>query len=181
MNNIRVVDFFIEEEDIKSLISEIESPSEVNPYPDFYSNRNGGTSLPYNKLVIEILKKYANKANKLHAQFNNLDYNLYTTKAYSSKWVKGQSGGPHVDDVEKEEFVQYSTVVYLNESPEFTGGTIYFPERNFEYTPIKASALFFPQQDKSYIHGITEVTSGTRYTIVMHHCSDISFADPDLL
>jgi hypothetical protein len=180
-HNIVVIENFISEEDAQSIIDEINSPSEVNPYPEHYKNRNGGTALPYNKKVLDLLKKYGDKSNNIHKEINNYSNNIYVTKGYSSKWVTGNHGEPHIDDIELEKFIQWSSVIYLNEPPQFEGGDIYFPQKDFTYTPVKFSAVFFPQQDKSYIHGITKVTAGVRYTLLFHHSSDIQFADPDLI
>jgi hypothetical protein len=181
MHQICVVENFIDKKCSNTIISEINNPSQINPYPEYYLNRNGGTALPYNQATLAILKKYSDKANKQIKNLFNLNFDVYTTKGYSSKWLKGFSGNPHVDNVEKEPFIEWSTVIYLNEYPEFEGGIIYFPKKNFKYVPVKYSAVFFPQQDSSYIHGITEVTSGTRYTLLFHHSSKIEFADPDFL
>ena len=180
--NIQTLNNFITDEDASILIYEIDNPSEINEYPDFYKNRNGGTALPYNKTVIKVLKKYANLANKIHEDLWNVD-KVYTTKAYSSKWLPGQFSEPHFDNVQKEEFVEWSSVIYLNDSLEFEGGILYFPATGLTIHPQKNMLVTFPQlhQDIRYLHGVTEITSGHRYTLIMHHCSNIEFADPDLL
>jgi hypothetical protein len=54
MHRISVIDNFITKEDADTLIREQHNPSEVNPYPEYYGKRYGGTSLPYNKNVMEI-------------------------------------------------------------------------------------------------------------------------------
>ena len=136
MNEIYVVENFISEEDAKTIINEINNPSEVLPYPEYYSNRNGGTALPYNNTTIKILKKYSNLSNKKHKEFFKIENFIYTTKGYCSKWTEGTFGGPHIDDVDKEPFIEWSTVIYLNEPPEFTGGEIYFPQKDFRYIQI---------------------------------------------
>jgi len=181
MSQIFILNDFIEEKDALTVISEINNPSEINPYPPYYNDRNGGTALPYNKTTINLLKKYSDKANNEIKKLFNLNFEVYTTKGYSSKWHKGSFGAPHIDDIEKETFIEWSTVIYLNEPPEFQGGNIYFPEKSFEYVPVKYSCVVFPQKDPSYIHGITEVTEGLRYTLLLHHSSNIKFADPDFL
>jgi hypothetical protein len=181
MNKIHIVENVISEEDARTIISEMNNPSESNPYPDFYSNRNGGTALPYNKTTIGLMKKYGEKTRAIVKSLYDLDHEVYVTKSYSSHWTEGTEGGPHIDDQEKEPFIEYSAVVYLNEYPEFEGGKLYFPQQNFEYNPVKYSGAFFPQKDLSYIHGISKVTSGHRYTFLFHYSSDIQFADPDIL
>ena len=52
MHRITVVENFITPEDAAILIDEQHNPSEVNPYPSYYKDRYGGTSLPYNKILI---------------------------------------------------------------------------------------------------------------------------------
>ena len=180
-SQIFIVENFIESKDADTIIKEINLPSESRQYPEFYSNRNGGTALPYNDITISLLQKYGEKANKKINELFSLNKEVYATKGYSSHWSTGNEGLPHIDDIGKETFIEWSTVIYLNESPDFEGGIIYFPEKNFEYNPIKYSAVFFPQKDPSYIHGISKVTSGNRYTLLFHHSSDIAFADPDIL
>ena len=181
MHKIHIVDNVISSEDAQTLISEMNNPSESNPYPAFYENRNGGTALPYNKTTLGLMKKYGDKTRETVKALYNLDNDVYVTKSYSSHWTEGSFGGPHIDDQEKEPFIEYSAVIYLNEHPDFDGGKIYFPQKDFEYNPVKFSAVFFPQKDVSYIHGITEVTRGHRYTFLFHYSSDINFADPDLI
>jgi predicted 2-oxoglutarate/Fe(II)-dependent dioxygenase YbiX len=71
--------------------------------------------------------------------------------------------------------------MYLNEEPDYTGGKIYFPNQDFSYQPKKYSAVFFPGAGSEYIHGITTVTSGDRYTALYMHTSLPDHADPDFL
>ena len=55
MHRITVIDNFIEESDAMVLINEMDNPSEVNPYPEYYKKRYGGTALPYNQKVMDLL------------------------------------------------------------------------------------------------------------------------------
>lgn len=174
---IKIIENFIEPEDAKTLIKEIQSPSEINPYPEYYKNRNGGTAFPYNKIVIDILKKYAILANKVQYDFFNLDKKVVVTKSFGSGWVPGKSGAPHIDAIEKEPFIEYSTVIYLND--EYEGGEIYFPKQNFIHRPNKYSAVFFPGNNYEYIHGVKEITAGNRYTALYMQSTQSEFVDPD--
>ena len=65
MNRPMIVENFISQEDADILIQEMQSPSEVNPYPEYYKTRFGGTGYPYNRRVLDIQKKYALKSNKI--------------------------------------------------------------------------------------------------------------------
>jgi hypothetical protein len=64
---------------------------------------------------------------------------------------------------------------------DFQGGDIYFPNQDFVYHPKKYSAVFFPSAGTEYIHGITTVNSGDRYTALYMHTSIPMHADPDFV
>lgn len=94
------------------------------------------------------------------------------------KWNTGQYQHPHADkelhkyekwggsaEVEGKpnDFPHYDIagLFYIND--DYEGGELYFPEQGIQFKPKKGAAYFFPG-DKNYIHGVTEITSGTRYT-----------------
>ena len=54
-----------------------------------------------------------------------------------------------------------SAVIYIND--DYEGGELYFPLQGVQFKPKKGAAYFFPG-DKNYIHGVTEVKSGLRFT-----------------
>ena len=58
-------------------------------------------------------------------------------------------------------------------------GLIYFPNQAFVYKPKQYSAVFFPGAGSEYIHGITTVTRGDRFTALFMHTSDPTHVDPD--
>lgn len=58
----------------------------------------------------------------------------------------------------------YSALIYLNN--DFMGGEIFFPNQNF--TPVIAPGMLVNFTGTlKHLHGVTEVTSGLRYTMVM--------------
>jgi hypothetical protein len=177
MSKIKVIENFIDESDAQILINEINSPSERNPYPAYYADRNGGTAFPYNDNVMSILKKYATKANAAQKEFFDLNEDVIVTKAFGSKWQVGGSGAPHIDAIEKEPFIEYSCVMYLND--EYEGGEIYFPKQNFSIKPAKYSAIIFPGNKYEYVHGVSEIKAGERYTALYMQSTKKYFIDPD--
>jgi hypothetical protein len=179
MHRIHVIDDFITPEDAQSLIEEQLNPSEVNPYPEYYSKRYGGTAFPYNKKVMDLLIKYGHRSNEVHKAQNGFVNPIYVFKSFGSFWTPGSSGGLHIDAQGPEPFIEFSTIIYLNDPADYEGGLIYFPNQNFEYKPRKYSAVFFPSAGSEYIHGITEVTSGNRHTALYMHTSIPEYADPD--
>lgn len=113
------------------------------------------------------------------------------------KWNKGQYQLPHADkelhkypewggspEVEGKPndfpFYDIAGLFYINE--DYEGGELYFPEQGIQFKPKAGAAYFFPG-DKNYIHGVTEITSGTRYTcpffwnILQHFNEDGSVRD----
>jgi len=179
MHRIHIIDNFISEADANILIKEQINPSEINTYPSYYSDRYGGTAFPYNKTVMDILIKYGIKSNKIHKNLNSFVNPIYVFKAFGSHWKAGTKGELHIDAQDPEPFIEWSTIIYLND--EFTGGDIYFPNQNFVYSPKKYSAVFFPSAGSEYVHGITTVQSGHRHTALYMHTSLPQHADPDFL
>ena len=104
---------------------------------------------------------------------------MYVFKGFGSWWKPGTSGGVHADAQDPEPWIEWSTVVYLND--EYTGGKIYFPKQKFEYQPRKFSAVFFPSAGTEYVHGISEVLTGKRFTMLFMHTSMKQHADPEFL
>jgi hypothetical protein len=178
-HRIFVIENFISPEDAQILIDEQMSPSEVNPYPDYYAKRFGGTAFPYNKRVMDILIKYGHMSNQVHKDQNGFKNPIYVFKSFGSWWNPGTKGGLHLDAQDPEGWIEWSTIIYLNSPDEYEGGVIYFPNQEFEYKPKQYSAVFFPSAGSEYIHGITTITSGKRHTALYMHTSIPEHADPD--
>lgn len=179
MHRIKIIENFITPEDAQTLIDEQLHPSEINPYPEYYKERFGGTAFPYNKRVMDLLIKYGHMSNDVHKEANGFVNPIYVFKAFGSIWSPGTKGNLHLDAQDPEPFIEWSTIIYLNDPSEYEGGIIYFPNQNFQYKPKKYSAVFFPSAGSEYIHGITTVTAGRRHTALYMHTSLPKHADPD--
>lgn len=177
MHRIHIIENFISEEDASVLVSEQLNPSEVNNYPEYYKDRFGGTAFPYNSRTINMLKKYGDLSNKVHQELNGFVNPIYVFKAFGSVWMQGAKGDLHIDAQGPEPWIEWSTIIYLND--EFEGGTIYFPNQDYTYAPKKYSAVFFPSAGSEYVHGITTVTAGKRHTALYMHTSLPEHCDPD--
>ena len=185
MHRINIIDNFINKEDARILIDEQLSPSETNPYPEYYKTRYGGTAYPYNKRVLDIQKKYSLISNDIHQRLNpDETKKIQTFKSFGSVWTQGNAANPHIDDQSPEEFIEYSTVIYLDD--DFTGGELYFPGLNFTYKPKKYDGIFFISDGDLWRHGISTIESGHRTTLLyMHttqteHSDGYVIVDPDL-
>jgi predicted 2-oxoglutarate/Fe(II)-dependent dioxygenase YbiX len=88
------------------------------------------------------------------------------------RWLPGQLQMPHADkelhtgpDAGKpNDFPYYDLagLFYIND--DYEGGELYFPGQGIQFKPKAGAAYFFPG-DKNYIHGVTEIKSGIRYTV----------------
>lgn len=83
------------------------------------------------------------------------------------RWVHGNEQGPHADkqllNGEPNHLTDYdmSSVLYYND--DFDGGELYFPQHDIQIKPEPGLCVMFPG-DINYIHGVTKVTNGVRYT-----------------
>jgi hypothetical protein len=92
----------------------------------------------------------------------------------------GKNDGLHCDSVQLDgtpwddgntmlEDLEFSALVYLNTCGEdYAGGTIYFPNQELEIMP-KAGQMIFFRGDIDHPHGVSEVTSGKRYALVLFY------------
>ncbi len=78
-----------------------------------------------------------------------------------ARWFVGNSQDPHADKTHYPDY-DIGSVIYLNN--DYDGGEIYFPQHNIELRPIAGNAVAFPG-DEYYMHGVREITSGSRYTL----------------
>jgi predicted 2-oxoglutarate/Fe(II)-dependent dioxygenase YbiX len=88
------------------------------------------------------------------------------------RWLPGQLQMPHADKElhtgpdagTPNDFPHYDIagLFYIND--DYEGGELYFPEQGIQFKPKAGAAYFFPG-DKNYIHGVTEIKSGIRYTV----------------
>jgi 2OG-Fe(II) oxygenase superfamily len=87
------------------------------------------------------------------------------------RWLPGQLQKPHADKQLNEgpdagkpnDFPHYdiASLFYIND--DYEGGELYFPQHDVQFKPKPGAAYFFPG-DIYYQHGVTEITSGIRYT-----------------
>ena len=104
----------------------------------------------------------------LYPDFSNIVY-------WGSNMVlKPHCDNMHIYDPELEHDTaqrDYSAVLCLNE--DYEGGHTIFPEHDKEYPGKTGRIIIFPS-GRSHPHGVTEVTSGSRYTFSMWMTKDIN-------
>jgi len=69
---------------------------------------------------------------------------------------EGQGLDEHYDGGYDERILR-AIIFYVND--DFTGGQLYFPSRNFEYSPTAGDFITFPAS-KDYVHGVRLVGAG---------------------
>jgi hypothetical protein len=97
------------------------------------------------------------------------DKTLYCEHLSIARWPTGYSLQPHADAENPKEcgphpypWRHFACITFLNDN--FDGGVLYFPNQGIEISPKPGITIIFPGS-LEYLHGITEITSGNRYTI----------------
>jgi hypothetical protein len=92
------------------------------------------------------------------------------TSIHAQKWEVGSSANPHSDNsdfdgnpTEGFDNLKYVGILYLNN--DYEGGDLYFPEHDISIHPNAGSMYLFSGGVEN-IHGVTEITSGVRYSVV---------------
>lgn len=100
-------------------------------------------------------------------QFYVPDKPLYSDTAQLVRWNPGVGLSPHADNVEPHgapnttPHRSYSSIIYLND--DYEGGETFFPGLGFRLK-VEAGALVAFGASHNYVHGVTTVTKGLRYT-----------------
>tara|TARA_B100002019_G_C21274529_1_gene604525 strand:- start:3269 stop:3832 length:564 start_codon:yes stop_codon:yes gene_type:complete len=94
---------------------------------------------------------------------------IYCEHLSLARWPEGYALQPHADaenpeDCPAHEFPwrHYACITFLNE--DFEGGVLHFPELNIKVIAKEGYSICFPGTLK-YLHGVTTITKGVRYTI----------------
>lgn len=130
------------------------------------------TELTLMRVNAEIPKMIRNMMKRLKPIVeNHFDVKIQPTSPTIVRWLPGQYQHPHadkelhegVDAGKPNDFPHYdlASLFYLND--DYDGGELYFPKQNIQLKPKPGAAYFFPG-DMNYIHGVTEVKNGIRYT-----------------
>lgn len=122
---------------------------------------------PEDERVLTFLKKYSDICNLLNKENNGFIPELYTVKAVLALWEEGAYAGRHIDSHQGYEFIQFSSVLYLND--DYAGGEICFPNQDFVYKPKAGDIVTFPSGGTEYSHYVKKITDGKRYTVAMWH------------
>ena len=128
------------------------------------------TLIDANPEVITVIGNAVARFKPIVEEFFNVT--AFPTKPALVRWTPGTFQNPHADkelhigeDAGKPNafpWYDLAGLFYLND--EYEGGELFFPNQGLQFKPKVGAAYFFPG-DMNYIHGITEITSGERYTV----------------
>ena len=170
MSRINIIKNFISTEDLTVLNQYVRS-SEI-PWADTGDAWTGrfihSVQIP-NSTVKELVEKVATATTSQIEKTTGKTIRVETCQLV--RWRIGdQLDPPHADgehlDGTLHPYAQrhYSALVYLNN--DFEGGRIFFPNENLA-PEIEPGMLVHFTGTKEDLHGVTKVTSGMRYTMVM--------------
>jgi hypothetical protein len=196
-DNIVTLENFMTEEEIVALDTFIRSNTEwdvtethyndegtVIYDSDYWANRVAtyGTIDRVNPEIPRIIEGMVARFKVEVDKFFNVD--AMPTSPALVRWLPGMFQHPHADKElhvgddrgKPNDFPYYDLagLFYIND--DYEGGELYFPNQGIQFKPKRGAAYFFPG-DMNYIHGVTEIKSGIRYTcpffwtIVKHHGS----------
>lgn len=171
--NIKIIKNFIKVEHLFLLQNYVKTIKNFQPEDQvdlFWNDRihtsemflNGNIDLfrLYNQWYFKNIQKEIEKFYKITTKSNGT--------VSIATWRIGDSLEPHAD---KEDEMgnpnpfpdnDIASVIYIND--DYEGGEIYFPIQDIKIKPSAGDLAFFPG-DKNYLHGVTKILSGTRYTI----------------
>jgi hypothetical protein len=122
-----------------------------------------------NPEIYPMIEKMVARLKIVIDEFFNVD--AWATNPAIVRWLPGQFQNPHADKELHEgdnagkpnDFPYYdlASLFYLND--DYEGGELYFPKQGIQFKPKAGAAYFFPG-DLNYIHGVSKIESGIRYT-----------------
>jgi predicted 2-oxoglutarate/Fe(II)-dependent dioxygenase YbiX len=112
------------------------------------------------------------------------DKPVYPDTTQLVRWHEGLELTPHVDNLHPDGSANgtphrsHSFIIYLND--DYDGGETFFPGYGVRLQP-KAGALLLFGAGLDYVHGVTKITKGLRYTCAGWFTHDKSMAQAETL
>src|SRR5262249_54445467 len=125
-------------------------------------------ALPLRELnALRLMQQVRNLAHILLTQTFVHTPPLYSDTAQLVRWHPGLLLNPHADNIEPDgrpngtPHRAYSSILYLND--DYEGGATFFPGLSVRVRPRTGALLLFGA-GYDYVHGVTPITRGMRYT-----------------
>jgi predicted 2-oxoglutarate/Fe(II)-dependent dioxygenase YbiX len=166
LSNVHVIADFISAEDLQT-IAFAATTSEYT--------RGGFASHAGTEGVSELARVIESIERRASFEFG-VRLSRYDGDGLFNRWDVGEKLVPHIDSPpEFEQYlgsgvewppsvVLYSSILYLNNN--YSGGDIKFTRHGVSVSPKAGTLLLFPSTDM-YLHEVTEITSGIRYTFTL--------------
>lgn len=180
-DNIVVIENFIDLDDLKTIQEFCPTINEWNNEKesvyaedgtclynaDYWNDRQCSTDIlqRINPVVWSLVDKYIDKMQKVLE--DRFKCKLSKRPPVIMKWRPGIEQHPHADkqlnDGQPNAFPDYdlNSLFYYND--DFEGGDLYYPQHDITIRPRPGLAVAHPG-DVNYLHGVSMVTSGNRYT-----------------
>lgn len=191
--SVQIIDGFISAKDAEDIVTamvpylvaserfgmaETRFPDHMRVLRDIYD----GKSIFISKNTYEAGLLYTNTINRVAKEINKFyDVDVVPINPQMAEISEGgKNDGLHCDSVQLDgtpwddgntmlEDLEFSALVYLNSSEiDYTGGDISFPNQSMTITPKTGQMIFF-KGDIDHPHGVSEVTSGKRYALVLFY------------
>jgi len=170
MNNIYILENYVSSDVCERYVNAISHTDwwEKNNDYDWHNRSINLHSMPLD-IKEELLDIRCDVKQKIINQYNVNDL-LYSDLFQFVRWQVGNKLYPHADAENPDGsphpmfYRNYASVIYLNDN--YIGGEIYFPNFDNFKPKIKPGTLVMFPSTLRYLHGVTEITEGTRYTIV---------------
>lgn len=171
-HDIAAINDFVDEKTAKAMIEYFESMASVWGPIAFYGSLGMGLSSMDNRLIelgleVDYFENLRNRFKQAVEMF--FERKLKPNTSHAQKWDVGGFAAPHSDNSDHDgtpnafEINKYVGILYLNNN--YEGGELYFPDHNIEFKPQMGQYIMFPGGHEN-IHGVKEITKGTRYTMV---------------
>jgi hypothetical protein len=177
-NRIVEIPNFISPENSSKVIEFLEAQAELWGDIAFYGSR--GMGIDHNSPLVEEVGLPRGFFDELKGNFQKGVESVFkravkANSAHSQKWLPGGFASPHSDNSDFKgtptsfEINKYVGILYLNDN--YEGGDLYFVETEDVHTeklrisPKAGSFITFPGGIEN-IHGVSEILSGERYTMV---------------
>ena len=159
--NVYVVENFLPDEEYQILSNFVNNPDQIDWIKESWSTER----TPYDSLpedCLELCEKI-DLTSKLNCMnYYGIEVDNYPPRQHVlRRWSNGSKMQPHVD-VYAQKHMHIVCMYYINDN--YDGGEIFFPDYDLKIKPKSNSLIVFPGNE-NYVHGVTEVSKGFRYTL----------------
>lgn len=171
-NRIVEIPNFVDEETADSMVKYFEHYAEMWGHIAFYGS--SGMGIMPDDPEIDNFNLPRNFFEQIKNAYQNTVAHVFgrpvrPNTSHAQKWMVGGFAAPHSDNSDFEgvpnsfQINKYVGILYLND--DYEGGNLYFPDHDIDFKPKKLSFIVFPGGVEN-VHGVSEITEGTRYTMV---------------